>query len=254
MIRINLLPIRQTRKLEAARRELLVALLGGAVVLAACLGGWTLLTVRLDGMRDDNVALQKEVERLTAEVQRVDELETFKAELERKLLVIDNLRDRKSGPVHMLDDLAMALPERLTLTALDEKDDQVKIEGYSVTNEVISQFLRALEASPYFEQVFLQDIEAKALDGVPDVQLKHFELTARLSDPAKAEAAATAGGAAPGAAAGADAPAGASATPAVAPAPAGAPAPAAGAGGASSSSPAGAPPSAPVAPAAGGGK
>jgi type IV pilus assembly protein PilN len=187
MIRINLLPIRQTRKLEAARREFVLAVAGGVLTLVLSAGVWMFFQVRQGQLEAGNAQLQAEIDRLAADVARVDEMEKFKAELERKLGVIGQLRDQKAGPVHMLDDLATATPERLFLTEVEERGGEVRLTGIAVTNEVISQFLRSLEASAYFEAVYLQDIEAMPPEKNLSVTLKKFKLTARLVTPKPAE-------------------------------------------------------------------
>ncbi len=208
MIRINLLPVRQTRKLEAARLELGLAIAGGIVVVLLSAGGWGLATFQLSSVRNDNRLLQAEIDRLAADVAKVDEMEKFKAELERKLSVIDDLRKKKSGPVRMIDEIASATPEKLFVTKLEERNGEIRMNGVSVSNDVISQFLRALDASPYFEQVFLQDIEAMPPEKNLSVTLKTFKLTAKLVTPPDPTAA-KAGDAAPPAPAGAAAPGGA---------------------------------------------
>ena len=88
----------------------------------------------------------------------------------------------------MLEELATATPNRLFVTSLSEKGGDVALEGLSVSNEVISQFLRALDASPYFEAVFLKDIEAeKERDSKKNtpvsVTVKKFKLSARSVNP-----------------------------------------------------------------------
>lgn len=225
MIKINLLPVRQNAKLESARRELGLLVAIGVAVLLASLGGWVLTRAQLAAVNQANGALEQEIERLKADAARVDEMEKFQKELERKLEVIAQLRAAKQGPVHMLDDLATATPDRLTVTELEEKGGAIRLSGISVSNEIISQFLRSLEASEYFEAVYLEDIEAKSSTATEgSVVLKEFKLTARLStpppkkaEPAKDGAAAPGGGAAPAGTAppaGGAAPAGTGAAPA----------------------------------------
>lgn len=191
MIRINLLPVRQQRKAEAARRELsLIGALGVVVVLLS-LGGWALTSQQLASRNDENAALQQEINQLQEQVKEVDAMEKAKTELERKLAVIGELRDKKSGPVHMMDELAIATPERVVLLTLKQKDADLEISGISVSNEIISQFLRSLDASTYFESVYLKNIEAmkgEATSGNSNVVLKKFELTARLVTPKPAGA------------------------------------------------------------------
>jgi len=236
MIRINLLPVRTSKKLEAVRREAFLAIAGGAVALFAGIAIWGATQLQLSGVEADNSALQNEIDKLSADAKRVDEMEAFEKDLQRKLDVIDELRAKKTGPVHMLDDMSTAAPDKLTLTRLNEKADNLEIEGIAVSNTVISEYLRALDASPYFESVFLKDIEAMTPDKNNPVTLKKFKLTARLSVVKAADDKAS--GAAPGG------------TPAPATPPAGAPAVAPAAPGATPAAPAAAPAAPAAAPAA----
>ncbi len=193
MIRINLLPVRQNRKLDAARKDLFLAVLGGLVVLGTVAAGWTLLSVQLSTARTEVAALQAEVDKLKADVAKVEEAEKFKAELAKKLAVIGELRARKNGPVHLLEDLANATPDRLRLTGFKQLDKDLSITGVAVSNEVISQFLRSLDASPWFDAVYLQNIEATPPDPDYGAELKRFELTARTATPTASDLAAASG-------------------------------------------------------------
>lgn len=160
MIKINLLPVRQTRKAEALRRETVLAAFVGAVVLGGCLFLYAGLNIELATYTSENAKLDQEITRLSEEAKAVDDMAAKKEALQRKLTVIDDLRSKKTGPAHMLDELALAAPEKLQLTDVKEHGGAMDINGVAVTNEVISEFLRALEDSEYFEQVYLQNIES----------------------------------------------------------------------------------------------
>lgn len=181
MIRINLLPVRQTRKLEAFRRELTIAGAVGVLIVGFLMFVYVIAQVQARSVGNENKVIQAEIAKLQEDVNRVDEMEKFKQELQRKLAVIADLRSRKTGPVHMLDDLSTATPEKLLLTKLTQSAANVTIEGGAVSNEVISQFLRSLDSSEYFDQVYLVDIEAKQTKADAGITLKNFKLTAHLS-------------------------------------------------------------------------
>ena len=185
MIRINLLPVRQARKESAAQRELLLLGTIGALVLLGCLAGWAFTTAQIASVKAESAAIQTEINRLEEEGRKVEATEKVTEELKRKLDGIDELRRQKSGPVHVLSELADATPERVMLSSLKQKGNDVEITGISVNNEVISQFLRALEASDYFEAVYLKNIEAqkdaRGASAAENVPLKKFQLSARLT-------------------------------------------------------------------------
>ncbi len=184
IIRVNLLPIRQTRKAEAIRRDLLLGGVGAGITVGVALALWGVFQIQLSAVQGQTKALQAAIDQAATDVAAVEELETMEKDLQTKLQVIGALRAQKTGPVHMLDDLATATPDKVQLVSLTQKGDQIEVKGTSVSNEVISQFLRSLDKTESFEQVFLQDIEASKLKGANaanGVLLKDFKLTSRLT-------------------------------------------------------------------------
>ena len=183
MIRINLLPIKKSRRAEALRTELTLAGIGllAVVVIAALIQVFML--ARQNEAEAENGRLTKKIEEMQAVVTRVEEIEALKVDLQKKLQVIKELKANKSGPVRLLDELAQATPEKLQVTSVEEKGGLIKMAGVSVSNEVISQFLSNLEGSPYFREVYLKTIEG--------IKLKTFSVTMRLIVPGTGDAAAT---------------------------------------------------------------
>ena len=177
MIRINLLPLRVSRRQEAVRRELLlVGVLAVALALMLAVVQST-LTIQLNQLQQDNAKLSREINRKKEIVEEVDAAEKLKEELTKKLTVIKQLKASKTGPVHLLDQLSMACPDKLQLQSIDEKKGRLQITGLAVSNEIISQFLSNLEQSRYFEDVYLNAIDQTEQEGV---KLKNFSITARL--------------------------------------------------------------------------
>ena len=189
MIRINLLPIKKSRRAEAMRAELILAGVGlGAVVLLLLLGQVWLLA-RVHEREGEKTTLNTRIEEMKAVVAQVEEIEKLKTDLQQKLHVIKQLKANKAGPVRLLDELAIATPEKLQITSLDEKGGLIKLSGYAVSNEVISQFLSNLESSQFLREVYLNAIDQKAIQGI---KLKTFAVTMRLVVPGVAEAEASA--------------------------------------------------------------
>jgi type IV pilus assembly protein PilN len=180
MIRINLLPVRVSRRAEAVKTELVIAgLVCGALALMMLVAHVT-ISARVNNVRAENNALKTEIEQKQQILNKVRELEKVAQEVQQKLTVIKQLKARKTGPVHMLDQLAIAAPEKLQILSLQEKKGKVDIEGLAVNNEIISQFLSNLEQSEYFENVYLNSVEQEDEQGV---KLKSFSISAKLVMP-----------------------------------------------------------------------
>jgi type IV pilus assembly protein PilN len=187
MIKINLLPVKASRRQDAVKRELVFAGLGLVGLLGVCTVLFVIVGAQASELSAENAQLNKDIENLKAIVARVDEVDRLKQDLRTKLDVIAELKASKSGPVHMLDELSSATPEKLQLHLVSEKSRKLDIEGLAVSNEVISQFLSNLERSDWFRDVYLVGIDQVEQDGY---KLKSFNVTARAVIPSsKAEAA-----------------------------------------------------------------
>ena len=180
MIRVNLLPVKISRRQEAVRNELIVAGGVAGLVLIALIGAQVFISARVNSAKAENALLNQEIKRKEEILIEVEETERLQEELQKKLGVIQQLKASKTGPVMMLDQLSQATPEKLQLLSLDENSGRVQLTGIAVSNEVISQFLSNLEKSARFEDVYLNAIDQVEQDGV---KLKNFSIAARLVIP-----------------------------------------------------------------------
>jgi type IV pilus assembly protein PilN len=165
MIRINLLPLRVSKRQEAVRQEVLLSGMGLAVFLGVGVFFSMQVGASIGDVKADNATMSQEIEVLNQTVRRVEEVDQLRAELQLKLDIITQLKATKSGPVHMLAELSLATPEKLTLTELHEEDYQISLEGYALSPEVISDFMTNLDTSIWFEEVYLIEMEGEVQDG-----------------------------------------------------------------------------------------
>ena len=177
MIRINLLPVRASRRQEAVRNELVLAGLVLAAVTVFLAGLQIVLMAQASTLTSENIELDEQLKKKEAIRLEVEEMEKVRKDLEQKLAVIQQLNANRIGPVLLLSDLSDATPEKLQLTSLVEKDGVVKLTGLAVTHEVISQFMINIEKSKRFTDVGLNGVEQIENNGV---KLKEFEITAKL--------------------------------------------------------------------------
>jgi type IV pilus assembly protein PilN len=155
MIRINLLPIRATRKRETVQQQLLA--FAGVLIIAAfaCIAWWKFKNNEYEERQQAILAKKQELAQLDKIIGEVNEFTTKKKELEDKLAIIQQLKKGKSGPVRALDEIASDLPKRVWLTAMTETGGQMKFEGKAIDHEDVSAFMKALQKSKYFSNVNL---------------------------------------------------------------------------------------------------
>ncbi len=181
MIRINLLPVRTSRKRETALRQILLAAAGAVLVVAGCAYFYFEIDSEIDKLASENKRVEQEIAKLKEVIGQVEEFEQKKAELQKKLDVIGTLKANKTGPVHMLDEIASNIPDKCWLTSLSEVDRKVELSGVAINNEVIADFISKLEASDYFDDLYL--VSTSATETKDGLKLKEFSVTARMTTP-----------------------------------------------------------------------
>lgn len=177
MIRINLLPVRAAKKKETDLQQIFIFC---AVVVVAAAAVMTLYFVKLaqvSNAKSDITAANSKINDLKARIGKLEELKTLKEQVKKKLDVLAQLRKNKSGPAQRLATLSDLTPDQLWLTGYTEASDIIRISGIAYTEELIAQFMRALEASADFMNVEL--IVSEQIESA-GTKLKKFEINMKL--------------------------------------------------------------------------
>jgi type IV pilus assembly protein PilN len=157
MIRINLLAVERerTKKKSTFQTGQKVTVACSAVlVLAVVTIGWRYLSLNNESKQldVDIASSQQEASRLHAIILQVQEFEQRKAQLQQRVVLIEQLRKSQTGPVHMLDQISRSLPPSLWLTALKQDNESITIDGRCTSLTALSDFVANLEGTGYFKK------------------------------------------------------------------------------------------------------
>lgn len=181
MIEINLLPHREARRAHDLKQQGLLLFLG---VLVASGGIWMVHSRLLDQVHETQIRvrqMEQDIEQFKPQQKQVQEYREKKKELQAKLDVIEGLDRARSGPVRVMDQLATFTPERLWLTRVTTSGGRITLEGESLDNELVADFLRGLNASAWFVNVDLENTRlGRESDGL---KLVDFAISAELASP-----------------------------------------------------------------------
>lgn len=180
MIRINLLPVRVAQKRAKSQRQLLVAGLAVGLTVLACAGLHLALVARVAREKAEIAEIQTELNSLRKAIGEVAQFKKLQAELQGKLDVLEDLKRKKTGPVHLLDELSRVLPDKLWLTSFTEKSGQINIKGVGLNENIVATFIRDLESSPYYQKVDLTVTRQVVQEGI---KLHEFEITSGVAIP-----------------------------------------------------------------------
>jgi type IV pilus assembly protein PilN len=191
MIRINLLAVDRggTGKKKASagagvttaqRVTIAAALILLSTLVSVGWWYWSLHTrsVQLDA---DIARAEVEAQQLRSVLAQVQRFEAEKARLQQRVTLIEQLRRGQTGPVHILDEVSAALPDRLWLVSMGQRDKDFTIEGRTTSLSVLSDFVANLEGSAWFTRPV--EILDTQVDQTPGGDVVRFTVRATTQNP-----------------------------------------------------------------------
>ena len=176
MIRINLLGGYETQQPVETNRLRNGFFIGlGVVVLAFLLGFWV-LKAQIGRLTAEKDALEKQAAGFAVLQQEIKELKAKKELASKRLTLLKRLEEERHGPVKLLEQLAKALPpNQLWITALKETDAEIRIDGMSLSNQILADFMKRLDGLPAVTRI---DLVQSSQVAFKDLKIKQFTVTA----------------------------------------------------------------------------
>ena len=197
MIRINLLPVREAQRRASGFQQLIVF----AVLLVLEAGVLVYLSTEksaeLAKVVDKNRKLETTVAAIEAKVSKADKQREMEEKLKKQTEVLDQLVAGQTGPVKMLEELALILtpiedpvqkvamkqrgwnsdwdPTRLWIDTFVEDMREVNLKGKSRSNDDLAEFLKRLNTSRHFHDIRLNISEVVEFG---DVRVVGFDIDA----------------------------------------------------------------------------
>ena len=189
MIRINLLGVerpkaRATSTFLDAGQRLTFACCAVFGLTALGIGGWYWALSHEATSLDTQIGVaQAEVARLKTVLAEVKRAEDRRAQLQQRVAIIEDLRRGQSVPVQMLDHVSRSMPDMLWLTALEQKENAVSIEGKTTTLISLADFVGNLGTNKLVEKpidIVNSEVESNKSAGSTDETIK-FSVLAPLA-------------------------------------------------------------------------
>ncbi len=169
MIRINLLPASDEKFIASARIFLLFSLILIVILLGILFANSRILAEREAESKARIEEADREIENLKQIVGKINELKAKKAKLQEKIDMIIKLQEENIGPVRILDELSLKLPStKIWLENIGLSGNRMQMEGKSLENQEVANFMKQLESSMFFTKVELQRIQKdSAVNKIP---------------------------------------------------------------------------------------
>lgn len=161
MARINLLPWREERRKQ--RQQEFYVILAGAAMLG--LVGFIAINWQIGQMQDyqenRNQLLRNEIVELNRQIKRIEDLESKRAGMLARKVVIEELQKSRSEIVHLFDQVVRTIPDGVRLDNAKQQGKRLTLDGVAESNAKVSAYMRSLEASPWMRAADLSLTQAE---------------------------------------------------------------------------------------------
>ena len=191
MIRINLLPYRESRKKESILRQINIFLAVFFIVFIILF----IYNIRLGNKIDDLNTKIKNTKTMLAQAEtqskKVDQIKKALEKLGHKTDVIRSIEANRRDQVILLENMTKMVAEktasvpdtsadndnkpvkRLWFTNFEAAGGKVNIKGIALDNKTIADFMSRLEESKFYNNVNLKTIKQQKIE---KLNLKYFEI------------------------------------------------------------------------------
>jgi Tfp pilus assembly protein PilN len=136
-----------------------VLVIAGVILGAAIAGGWWFLESRKLTERQETVAQkQGEAQRLDKIIKEVEDYQKQKDSLQKRIDLINQLKQNQRGPVRLMDRISQDLPDLVWLDRMNVSGSVVTIDGRGLNPNAIANFVENIKNDPMFEEPDLGNV------------------------------------------------------------------------------------------------
>ncbi len=162
MAKINLLPwrdeLREQRKKQFIMICLAVVLLGATSVA----GSWFYYNQKLADQEQANQLIVSTNQNLDVQLKSLEGLQERRNAVIERMKLIQGLQSQRPIAVRLIDEIVRVTPANMYLTKFTRAGDKFTIEGKAESPNTVAELLRALEASPWYRNAFMNSFLAAA--------------------------------------------------------------------------------------------
>jgi type IV pilus assembly protein PilN len=185
MARINLLPWREELREERRKRFLLI-LVG---VLVAAAGAVLIANHAINGAIERQVArnnyINQQIAVVDERIKQISELKARRQQLLERMRIIQDLQGNRPINGRIFEQLARTLPDGVFFTEVKMVGKTLSISGAAESNNRVSDLMRNLNASDWFDAPSLTEVKASTAGQLDQANV--FRLTVRQTQPAAVE-------------------------------------------------------------------
>jgi Tfp pilus assembly protein PilN len=136
-----------------------IFLAGGLIIGIVVAGGWWFLeNQKLGEKKAEMERKQAEAQRLDQIIKKVADYQAQKDSLQKRIDLINQLKQNQKGPVRLMDRISQDLPDLVWLDKMTVSGGLVTIDGRGLNPNAIANFVESIKNDPMFEEPDLSSV------------------------------------------------------------------------------------------------
>lgn len=167
-----------------------ILVIAGVVLGLLVAGGWWFMKTSALKDRQDTVAQkQSEADRMQNIIKQVADFQARKESLQKRVDLINQLKQNQKGPVKIMDRISQDLPDLVWLDKMSMSGGLISLTGRGLNPNAVANFVDNIKNDPLFEEPDLHALTQAS--AAPPVYT--FDMTFHFSYAPKSETTGTAG-------------------------------------------------------------
>ena len=160
----------------------------GGVILGLLIGlGWWFWEKRTLSEKQETVSVKTtEAQRLEAIIKEVEDYQKRKDNLQKRIDLINQLKQGQKGPVRIMDQISKDLPDLVWLDKLTMSGGVITIEGRGLNPNAIANFVENVKSDAFFEEPDLSSVTGLTASSTTPVY--SFQMSFKFTYAPKGEA------------------------------------------------------------------
>ena len=159
MSNINLLPWREEHKKKKKNAFFAVLLASSMVIIGFSYVGKIYVDSMISAQNQRNQFLQTQTIILDRRIAEISKIKKEKAELERRIDLIQKLEEKRNYATRLFNTLAKTVPAGVYLKSSSFSNEKVVVQGTAESNNRVTNMMRNVDSSGWLGDSYLRNIK-----------------------------------------------------------------------------------------------
>lgn len=183
MAHVNLLPWREIARQRAKQKFGIQAFIALLIAAGLVFAAYTIIQDYQQSQRARNQFLSAQIAILDEQIAEIQEINKKKDQIVNRMQLIQSLHRDRNTAIQMLNELSERTPDGVHIVSVEKQGDRLSLQGRSVSNNRVSEFLRAISDSEIFNNPVLRQISAEAEGVEGPTRYSAFSLSVTIARP-----------------------------------------------------------------------